>query len=122
MLDELADAVRRVSASLGLAVYLWRFGTGGSFWLAIAYVVIAFFFADISGETRGDPQTSLGGKWSQALARRRLHPTPGTPDIGAIAFIFGPVTGFVVPSLAVGVAMLTAGTLLVLRRRLRKTS
>ncbi|MDQ3783918.1 MAG: CDP-alcohol phosphatidyltransferase family protein [Actinomycetota bacterium] len=118
MLDELADAVRRVSASLGLAVYLWRFGTGGSFWLAVAYVVIAFFFAAISGETRGEPQTTLGGRWSQALARRRLHPTPGTPDIGAIAFIFGPVTGFVVPALAVGVAMLTAGTLLVLRRRL----
>lgn len=121
MLDELADAVRRVSASLGLAVYLWRFGTGGSFWLAIFYVVIAFFFAAISGETRGDPQTVIGGRWSQALARRRLHPTPGTPDIGAISFIFGPVTGLVAPSLAIGVAMLSVGTLLVLRRRLRQS-
>ena len=119
MLDELADAIRRVSASLGLAVYLWRFDTGGWFWLAIAYVVIAFFFAAISGETRGEPQTAIGGRWSQALARRRLHPTPGTPDIGAISFIFGPITGLVVPSLAVGVAMLSVGTLLVLRRRLR---
>ena len=119
MLDELADAARRVSASLGLAVYLWRFGPGGSFWLAVAYVVIAFFFADISGGTRGEPGTSLGGRWSQALARRRLQPTPGTPDIGALVFIFGPVTGLVVPSLALGVALLSAGTLLVLRRRLR---
>jgi len=120
MLDELADAARRVSASLGLAVYLWRFGPEGSFWLAIAYVVMAFFFADISGETREEPQTTLGGRWSQALARRRMQPTPGTPDIGAIVFIFGPLTGLVVPSLAAGVAMLTAGTALVLRRRLRK--
>ena len=120
MLDQLADAVRRVSASVGLAVYLWRFETGGLFWLAVAYVVIAFFFADISGETRGEPQTTMGGRWSQALGRRRLHPTPGTPDIGAISFIFGPITGLVVPSLAVGVAMLSAGTLLVLRRRLRR--
>ncbi|MDQ3766997.1 MAG: hypothetical protein M3346_06590, partial [Actinomycetota bacterium] len=80
------------------------------------------FFADISGESRGEPHTTLGGRWSQALARRRLHPTPGTPDIGAIAFIFGPVSGFVEPALAIGVAMLTAGTLLVLRRRLGRSA
>ncbi len=122
MLDELVDAVRRVSASVGLAVYLWRSEADGSFWLAVAYVVIAFFFADISGETRGEPQTALGGRWSQALARRRLHPTPGTPDIGAITFIFGPVTGFVVPCLAIGVTMLAAGTVMVLRRRLRPSA
>jgi phosphatidylglycerophosphate synthase len=119
-LDEIADAARRVSASLGLAVLLWRTGDGGEFWFAIAYLALAFFFAQISGGTRGEPQTDLGGRWSTALARRRLLPTPGTPDVGAIVFILGPVTGLLVPALVAGDALLALAILLVLWRLLKR--
>jgi phosphatidylglycerophosphate synthase len=117
-LDEIADAARRVSASCGLAVYLWRTGEGPDFWLAVAYLALAFFFAQVSGGTRGEPQTRLGGRWSMALARRRLLPSPGTPDIGALVFIFGPLTGLVTPALVLGDAALAVAILLVLRRLL----
>jgi phosphatidylglycerophosphate synthase len=120
VLDEIADASRRVSASVGLAVYLWRAQAGGAFWFAIAYLALAFFFAQISGGTRGDPQTALGGRWSAALARRRLLPTPGTPDVGALVFIAGPVTGLVLPALVAGDVALVVAILLVLKRLLER--
>jgi phosphatidylglycerophosphate synthase len=119
-LDEIADAVRRVSGSLGLAVYLWRNGAVPEFWWAIAYLSLAFFFAQISGGTRGEPQTATGSRWATALARHRLLPTPGTPDVGAIVFIFGPVTGLVWPALVVGNALIATAILLVLWRLLRR--
>jgi phosphatidylglycerophosphate synthase len=118
-LDEIADAARRVSASCGLAVYLWRTGDGLAFWLAVAYLALAFFFAQVSGGTRAKPQTGLGGRWSTALARRRLLPTPGTPDVGAIVFIFGPLTGQVAPALVLGDTLLAVAIVLVLSRLLR---
>jgi phosphatidylglycerophosphate synthase len=119
-LDEIADAARRVSASLGLAWLLWRTEDGPQLWLAVAYLTLAFFFAHISGGTRGGPRTGAGGRWSAALARRRLLPTPGTPDVGALVFIAGPVTGLVVPALVLGDALLALAILLVLWRLLRR--
>jgi phosphatidylglycerophosphate synthase len=118
-LDEIADAARRVSASGGLAVYLWRASDGPAFWLAVVYLALAFFFAQVSGGTRAEPQTELGGRWASALARRRMLPTPGTPDVGAIVFIFGPLTGLVVPALVIGDVLLGVAILFVLRRLLR---
>jgi phosphatidylglycerophosphate synthase len=118
-LDEIADATRRVSAGGGLAVYLWRVSEGPAFWLAVVYLALAFFFAQVSGGTRAQPQTALGGRWSRALARRRLLPTPGTPDVGAIVFIFGPLTGLVAPALVIGDLLLGVAILLVLKRLLR---
>ena len=118
-LDEIADAARRVSAAGGLAVYLWRVSPGPGFWLAVVYLALAFFFAQVSGGTRGEPQTGIGGRWSSALARRRLLPTPGTPDVGAIVFVFGPLTGLVAPALVIGDVLLAVAILLVLRRLLR---
>ncbi|MGH2819330.1 MAG: CDP-alcohol phosphatidyltransferase family protein [Actinomycetota bacterium] len=122
ILDELADNSRKASVSMGLAVRLWSADpAGGGFWWAVGYGVVGLLFAMVSGGTRGEPGTSLGGGWSRALARRRLLPTPGTPDVGAIVSIFGPLTGAVVPALVVGDALLVLATALVLSRRLRRS-
>ena len=120
-LDRIGDAVRRASASLGLIVHLWR--TDGfvedSYIFGGIYVVAAYFFFELSGgsEVRqdawfkkqgGDAASNPRGL-SAALARRRLMPTPGMPDVQAVAFILGPISGLVVPALWLATAMLTAG-------------
>jgi phosphatidylglycerophosphate synthase len=119
VLDDLGDGARRASASAGLAVHLWSSQGGALFWLAVAYGLMAFYFALISGDTRGEPRTGLGGRWSQSLARRRLLPTPGAPDVAALVFILGPVTGLVVPALVVGDALFAVAILLTVTRLLR---
>jgi phosphatidylglycerophosphate synthase len=116
-LDHLADGGRRASASLGLAVYLWR--DDGPVLLLVGYAVLAYFFLEISGAERDEQTTGLGGRWARALARRRLLPNPGMPDVQAVVFILGPVTGLVVPALWLGIAMVAAAILLAVRRRLR---
>jgi len=124
-LDALADGGRRASGSLGLAVFLWRSdgvvgpeGKDDVLW-AIAYAVLAYYFIEISGAEKDEPGSGLGGRWSARLAERRLLPNPGMPDVQAIVFIIGPITGLVVPALWVGLAMVTAAILMTVRRRLR---
>ncbi|MEA2447318.1 MAG: hypothetical protein QOK47_955 [Actinomycetota bacterium] len=142
-LDALADGGRRASASLGLLIHLSRTGPIAAFGptlrvdlvrvgsdfvvprpflLGCVYVVLAYYFLEISGADKGDPGGGLGGRWSQALAKRRLLPNPGMPDVQAIVFIFGPISGFVVPALWVGIAMVTLAILMTVRRRLRVPS
>ena len=140
--DKLSDGARRASASLGLALWLWRAEVPGddslwwagdgvpesSFVFAIVYAVLAYYFLEVSGANEArrqawfvDEETNEGpprGKWSEALARRRLLSTPGMPDVQATVFILGPLTGLVVPALVVGTIMVTAGILINARRRL----
>ena len=138
-LDALADGGRRASASFGLAAYVYQNQvvpeSGGRFqfithwnWhgfdafhlmVVLLYVVLAYYFLEISGAEKGDPGTGVRGEWSQALAKHRLLPTPGMPDVQAIVFIFGPLLGLVVPALMVGIAMVSVAILLTVRRRLR---
>jgi phosphatidylglycerophosphate synthase len=130
-LDRISDGGRRASASLGLIVWLWRDSVGDTdFWWGVVYAITAYFYVELSGvekpiekTTRSVDDMQFGasafGRWSAALARRRLLPTPGTPDVQAVVFILGPVTGLVVPALALGIAMVTAGMLLNVWRRLR---
>ena len=120
-LDIMADGARRASASLGLALYLYRYDGGGGFWWAVVYGILAFYFNQMSGGTREEPATKIGGRWSEALGRRRLLPTPGTPDVAALVFVIGPITGLVVPALAVGCAMLGVGILLLVYRFARRS-
>jgi phosphatidylglycerophosphate synthase len=120
VIDDLGDGARRASASAGLAIYLWRVETDGRFWLAVAYGFMAFYFALISGGTRAEPQTSIGGRWAATLARRRLLPTPGTPDAAAIVFVLGPLSGLVTPALVVGDALFAVAILLTVYRLLRR--
>jgi phosphatidylglycerophosphate synthase len=119
ILDEIADGGRRLSGSLGLAVYLWRVEDGATFFLAVAYGLLAFYFGQISGGTRPDPVTKTGSGWSEWLARKRLLPTPGAPDIAALVFLVGPVTGLVVPTLILGDAAFALGILAVMLRMAR---
>ncbi|MGH2755015.1 MAG: CDP-alcohol phosphatidyltransferase family protein, partial [Actinomycetota bacterium] len=128
-LDSLADGGRRAAGSLGLIFYLWRsdsYGPGSGLdqdvLLAAVYAVLAYYFIEISGAEKGALTSGVGGRWDRALAARRLLPNPGMPDVQAVVFIIGPITGMVVPALWVGVAMVTAAILLTVRRRLRTSS
>ena len=140
-LDTIGDAARRASASVGLIVFLYRSGdySSDAFWVAVAYAVTAYFFLELSGvserktahlaktgravddatleELRGEGDG--GGRWAQAMARHRLLPTPGMPDVQAVVFILGPVTGLVIPGLIAGMAMLGVGMLVNIARRMR---
>ncbi len=139
-LDALADGARRASASFGLFVYLWssvvpdRIGSIGTeafsrlvtslvrpseVFIVVLYIVLAYYFLEIAGAEKGGPGGGVRGKWTEALARRRLLPNPGMPDVQAIVFVVGPITGLVVPALWVGIAMVTVAILLTVRRRLR---
>ncbi|MGH2752251.1 MAG: CDP-alcohol phosphatidyltransferase family protein [Actinomycetota bacterium] len=118
-LDHLADGGRRASAVLGLSVYLWRTEGDATIFFAIVYMVASYYFLEISGAERGEAGGGIRGRLAQRLAQRRLLPNPGMPDVQAIAFIFGPVTGFVTAGLAVGIAMVTVAIALTVYRRLR---
>lgn len=120
-LDHLADGGRRASATLGLALHVWRSPSfdGDDIWFVIVYGVLAYYFLEISGAERGAPSAGMGGRLSRALARRRLLPNPGMPDVQAVVFILGPVTSLVLPALVVGIAMVTVAILLTVWRRLR---
>jgi phosphatidylglycerophosphate synthase len=120
-LDHLADGGRRASASLGLALWTWRSGDvprDRVLWVVV-YAVLAYYFIEISGAEKGESAGGVAGRLSGALAKRRLLPNPGMPDVQAVVFILGPITGLVVPALGVGIAMVTAAILLTVWRRLR---
>ncbi|MDQ3878948.1 MAG: CDP-alcohol phosphatidyltransferase family protein [Actinomycetota bacterium] len=119
-LDHLADGGRRASASVGLAFYLWRADDvphHDILW-AVLYICLAYYFLEISGAEKTEAAGGVRGRWSSALARRRLLPNPGMPDVQAVVFIIGPLAGYVVYSLWVGIAMVSAAILLTVRRRL----
>lgn len=120
-LDHLADGGRRASASLGLALWTWRsesVDASAILWVVV-YAVLAYYFIEISGAVKAESPGGVAGRISGALARRRLLPNPGMPDVQAIVFILGPVTGLVVPALGLGIAMVSAAILLTAWRRLR---
>ena len=120
-LDHLADGGRRASASLGLALWTWRSDSVSDdriLWVVV-YAVLAYYFIEISGAEKAESPGGVAGRLSGALARRRLLPNPGMPDVQAVVFILGPLTGLVVPALGVGIAMVTAAILLTAWRRLR---
>ncbi|MDQ3914367.1 MAG: CDP-alcohol phosphatidyltransferase family protein [Actinomycetota bacterium] len=120
-LDHLADGGRRASASLGLALWTWRSDAVPNdrvLWVVV-YAVLAYYFVEISGAEKGEPAGGVAGRVSGALAKRRLLPNPGMPDVQAVVFIIGPITGLVVPALGAGIAMVTAAILLTVWRRLR---
>ena len=131
-LDRVGDATRRASASLGLAIYLWRADDGSDFsvLVAVIYAVAAYLFIEFSGGSevrqeawfkKDSPATAPRepGGISGFLARHRLMPTPGMPDVQALVFVIGPLSGLVVPALWAGTAMMGAGILINLWRNLR---
>ena len=133
-LDHLADGGRRASASIGLFLYFWNHEGDaatsgvvdllpetrpGELLLVAVYVVLAYYFLEISGAEKGDGGEGIGGKWSRALAKRRLLPNPGMPDVQAAVFIVAPILGVPEWGLYVGIAMVSAAILLTVWRRLR---
>jgi phosphatidylglycerophosphate synthase len=118
-LDHLADGGRRASAALGLSVYLWRAEGDASILYAVVYIVASYYFLEISGAERGESAGRLSGRVSGWLAQRRLLPNPGMPDVQAITFVFGPLTGMVIAGLVIGTVMVTVAIALTVYRRLR---
>jgi phosphatidylglycerophosphate synthase len=118
-LDHLADGGRRAAAALGISIYVWN-AKGlphNRVWVAIIYIVLSYFFWEISGAEKEVSGGSLG-RWQSEMAKRRLTPTPGMPDVQAVVYVFGPITGLVIGGLAVGILMVTAAILLTVYRRL----
>ena len=121
-LDAMADSARRASAAIGIVTYLVYSAEGAQAHevvLAAAFGVLSSYFMEISGAERGESDGGVRGRWGAALAKRRLLPTPGMPDVSAIVYVIGPIVGFVVPALYVGLAMVVAAILITWRRRLR---
>jgi phosphatidylglycerophosphate synthase len=121
-LDHLADGARRASAVLGMAVHVWRSDdfSDADIWWVIVYAVLAYYFLEISGAEKGDAvESGIRGRASAALARHRLLPNPGMPDVQAITFTLGPITGLVLPAFALGIGMSVAAIFLTVWRRLR---
>jgi phosphatidylglycerophosphate synthase len=119
-LERLADGARRASSVLGLAVFLVNQGSRADLVWLLTFGILTFYFTEISGAERGVPTTALGGWWSRTLAERRLLPHPGLPDVSALVFIFGPVTGYIVPALIGGIAMISLAILVTVRRMMRR--
>ena len=120
-LDALADSARRASAILGIIWFLIHDAdtSAAELFLAATFAVLSFYFMEISGAEKTEPSQGALGKWNAMLAKRRLLPTPGMPDVSAIVYFFGPLTLFIVPALWVGLAMVVVGIALTARRRLR---
>jgi hypothetical protein len=98
--------------------------------VAVLYAVAAYYFIELSGgsevrqeawfkkpESSAPPPQPKG--LSGILARWRLMPTPGMPDVQALVFVIGPISGLVVEALWLGTAVVGVGTLISLWRHLR---
>lgn len=121
-LDAMSDSARRTSAAIGIVVYLLYSAEAvqaHEIVLAAAFGVLGGYFIEISGAEKGEGAGGIRGRWSAALAKRRLLPTPGMPDISALVYVIAPIAGLIVPALYVGLAMVMAGILITWRRRLR---
>ena len=121
-LDAMSDSARRASAAIGIVTYLVysvEAVRAHEVVLAAAFGVLSAYFIEISGAERGEPQGGISGRWSSTLARYRLLPTPGMPDVSALVFVIGPIVGLVIPALYVGLSMVTVGILITWHRRLR---
>ncbi|MGH2776228.1 MAG: CDP-alcohol phosphatidyltransferase family protein [Actinomycetota bacterium] len=106
LLDRIGDGARRASAGLGLTYYLWRTGDNGDWLWAATFAILAAYFMEVSGGAeRGEPRGAI----AQALARRRLLPNPGMPDVSAIVYVVGPLTSWVVPALWIGIVLVVIG-------------
>ncbi len=120
-LDSMSDSARRASAAIGIVTYLVYSAEGTQAHevvIAAAFGILSGYFIEISGAQRGEA-SGVRGRWAAALAKRRLLPTPGMPDISALVYVIGPIVGIIVPTLYVGMAMVMAGILITWRRRLR---
>ena len=106
LLDRIGDGARRASAGIGLTYYLWRSEDNGEWLWAAAFAILAGYFMEISGGAeRGEPTGTI----ARALARWRLLPNPGMPDVSALVYVIGPLTSLVLPALWVGIVLVVIG-------------
>ena len=120
-LDAMSDSARRASAAIGIITYLVYSAEGTQpheVVIAAAFGVASSYFMEISGAEKLGGEGGVRGKWAAALAKRRLLPTPGMPDVSALVYVIGPITGFIVPAVYVGLAMVAIAILVTWRRRL----
>jgi phosphatidylglycerophosphate synthase len=120
-LDAMADGARRASAAIGLGFYLWGMEAPATdlLWLVV-FAVLSFYFMEISGDPRREHSDPFPKRWSRALARRRLLPNPGMPDVSAIVYVVGPLAGWIWQSLLVGSCLIAAGIVMTFSRRMNR--
>jgi len=121
-LDAMSDSARRASAAIGIVTYLVYSAEASrahEIIFAAAFGVLSAYFIEISGAERTEAQEGIRGRWAATLARRRLMPTPGMPDVSALVYVIGPIAGTVIPALYLGLAMVVVGIMVTWRRRLR---
>jgi phosphatidylglycerophosphate synthase len=118
-LDEIADGARRLSAAIGLTRGLHVIDTDQLIWtddhsflLAAFFGLAAGYFMEISGSgEKVHEAPPEGSGWTATMARFRLLPNPGMPDVSAIAYVIGPITGLVCPGIVVGGVLVVLGIL-----------
>lgn len=110
-LDSLGDGARRASAVLGIVAYLWHTEGETQAWVAVIFGILAFYVIELSGGEMSGPDQEPRGAFSKRLARYRLLPNPGMTDVSAIAFVTGPLTGWVYPCVIVGLVLTSAAVL-----------
>jgi hypothetical protein len=83
-LDAVADGLRRASASLGLAVYLWKSaepnGSDGKFFWAVIYGLLSAYFFSLSGDPAKPQPDTLASQEDVAPVTRAPRGTPAAPD------------------------------------------
>jgi phosphatidylglycerophosphate synthase len=107
-LDSFGDGARRASAVLGIVAYLWQTDGETEAWVAVIFGILAFYVIELSGGEMSGPAREPKGAWERRLARYRLLPTPGMTDVSALAFVVGPLTGFVFPAVIAGLVLTAA--------------
>lgn len=122
VLDTLGDGLRRASSVIGLVVYLWKVEGAGEALLGVIFGILAFYVIELSGGEMSSSAIEPRGRWAILLARRRILPLPGMTDVSAIAFVLGPVTGWVVPGVIVGLVLVVGGVARHFLRVLRSSS
>jgi phosphatidylglycerophosphate synthase len=111
LLDSFGDGARRASSVLGMVAYLYKTHDPTDAFIAAIFGVLAFYVIELSGGEMSGPGQEPRGKWARWLARYRLLPNPGMTDVSAIAFVIGPVTGFVFPAVIVALVLTCAAVL-----------
>jgi phosphatidylglycerophosphate synthase len=119
LLDTFGDGARRASSVLGVVAYLWKTEGENQAFFAVIFGILAFYVIELSGGEMSGPGQEPHGAWARRLARYRLLPTPGMTDVSALAFVVGPLTGFVFEGVLVGLVLAAAAVLRNLGKVLR---
>lgn len=106
--DRLADAGRRAGGALGLLIgtLRWQGEVNADVMVTVVFVVAYYFYVELAGADEGaSPSPAPSSGIRGMLARRRLLSHPGTPDLEAVVYVLGPISGFTTLGASIGLVM-----------------